>query len=166
MAILSAAFTDTAATVDSSSPCIHESHLSRPSGSIHFMPFTPQATDLSFNLLPSLLQYTSRSAQCILPRLPHLRCQFLPARVSFIPLPSAPPLTLPFLLLSFMFTLFHLLSFKISLPRSSLFRSKSLDMVYCRSMQFTANIFLMDEVHCNTTFKYYIKAVVQKPYKI
>lgn len=64
-----------------------------------------------------------------------------------------PPLTLQFLLLSFMFTLFHLLSFKSSLLCSSLFQSKSFDMVYCHSMQFTANIFLMLEVYCNTTLK-------------
>lgn len=75
------------------------------------------------------------------------------------------PPTLQFLLISFMFTLFHLPSFKISSPSSSLFRSKSLDMVYCCSVQFTANIFLTVEVYSNTTFKYNIKAVVQKPYK-
>lgn len=72
--------------------CIPESNLSRPPGSIHFMPFTPQATNLSFNLLPSLKEYTSCSARRELPCLPHLRCQFLPARVPFVPPPSAPSL--------------------------------------------------------------------------
>lgn len=122
-----------------------------------------QATNLSFNLLPSvqLSLCSVYPAPFATPALSVSACQSLICTSSI-----CSPLNITFLQLSFMFTLFHLLPFKISLPRSPLFQSKSLDMVYCHSMQFTANIFLMVEMYCNTAFKYKIKAVVQKPYKI
>lgn len=101
-------------------PCYHspllsltQSHISPghtpvgPPGSIHFMPFTPQATNLSLSFLCHLSLCTlSRSAWCTLSHLQHLWCQFLSAGALFVFPPSAPPFISvfpPFFLLSCFF---------------------------------------------------------------
>lgn len=131
-------------------------HSSGPPGSVHFMPFTLEATNLSLSFLchPSLCTL-SRSAWCTLSHLQNLWCQFLSVGALFVSPPSAPPfISVLFFFLSCSvcssFSHLSLLShfFPVQPPicLPFLFHSKSPKVLYWCSVQFIANTFLMVEV--------------------
>lgn len=137
---------------------IPTTHSSGPPGSVHFMPFTPRAPNLSLSFFCYLSLCTlSRSAWYTLSHLPYLWCQFLSVCTLFVSPPPAPPFVL--VLFFFLSCSFHSslsLIYHCRLPFFYCTNPLSVftfpppfqipNVLYSCSVQFIANTFLMVEV--------------------